>query len=544
MAGTNVPAVTFGPTGFIAPAAPAVLAGVQADISAAFGKTLNFALNTPQGQIASSQAAVIFNTNSIFVYYTNQVDPALATGRMQDAIARIYFITRLPSLPTVLQVACLGAQGVVIPVNALIADPSGNLYACTGAGTIPIGGALTLSFAAQIVGPTAVPQSVSIYQAIPGWDSVSIVSGVVGQNVESRAQFEARRKQSVAKNAVGSLPAVLGAVLAVPGVLDAYVTDNSTNAPLTIGGFTLAANSLYVAVSGGAAAAIAQAIWTKKAPGCAYNGNTAVTVFDQNSGYSPPFPSYQVSFQIPAALPVLFAITFANSTLVPADATTQIANAIIAAFNGNDGGARARIGSTIYASRFSTPIAALGSWASIISLAVGSNNTSSAVVVGSIAGNTLTVTRVVSGTLAVGQTISGSDALNLISSGMRITALGTGTGGTGTYTVGNPQTLAGASFTGTGSGVNLTASAVTGAIAVGDVLAGTGVPTGTTILSQTSGTPGGAGVYVTSGATTASGAAITAGAVITAAVANQNLVAVGIAQEPTIDPSNIFVVLQ
>ena len=69
---------------------------------------------------------------------------------------------------------------------------------------------------------------------------------------------------------------------------------------------------------------------------------------------------------------------------------------------------------------------------------------------------------------------------------------------------------AGASFTATGSGANLTTSAVTGVISVGDTISGTGIPVGTTILSQTSGTTGGAGVYVTSVATTASAASITA----------------------------------
>lgn len=69
------------------------------------------------------------------------------------------------------------------------------------------------------------------------------------------------------------------------------------------------------------------------------------------------------------------------------------------------------------------------------------------------------------------------------------------------------------SFTGTASGVNLTTTSVTGIIKVGDVVTGTGVPAGTTIVSQTSGTTGGAGVYVTSGATTASSASLTSGGI-------------------------------
>jgi hypothetical protein len=60
-----------------------------------------------------------------------------------------------------------------------------------------------------------------------------------------------------------------------------------------------------------------------------------------------------------------------------------------------------------------------------------------AVVTGSIAGTTLTVTAVTSGTLRIGQTITGAGITPV-----RIGALGTGTGGTGTYTIeGGSQTV-------------------------------------------------------------------------------------------------------
>lgn len=68
-----------------------------------------------------------------------------------------------------------------------------------------------------------------------------------------------------------------------------------------------------------------------------------------------------------------------------------------------------------------------------------------------------------------------------------------------------------ATITATGSGTNLTVTAVSGAsIVPGMVIAGTGVSVAynlpfTTIVSQTSGAAGGAGVYVTSQATTANG---------------------------------------
>jgi hypothetical protein len=67
-------------------------------------------------------------------------------------------------------------------------------------------------------------------------------------------------------------------------------------------------------------------------------------------------------------------------------------------------------------------------------------------VTGSIAGTTLTVSAVTSGALAVGQPITGTG----VTAGTVITALGTGTGGVGTYTVNNTQTVASEALTTSG----------------------------------------------------------------------------------------------
>lgn len=70
---------------------------------------------------------------------------------------------------------------------------------------------------------------------------------------------------------------------------------------------------------------------------------------------------------------------------------------------------------------------------------------SGAVVVGSISGTTLTVSSVTSGTLAVGEYLTGTG----ITVGTYISALGTGSGGTGTYTVSSSQTVSATTITAT-----------------------------------------------------------------------------------------------
>ena len=372
MSTSSVPAVQFTPAGLTQPNATEILSGVKADFNAAFGGRLNSALNTPQGQLASSTSAIVLENNSLFEHFVNQIDPETASGAMQDCIGRIYFLDRLPATPTTVSVLCTGLSGVIIPVGAKVSDTYGNLYACTGEGTIGLNGHATLTFANTKTGPIpCAPGSVNaIYQAIPGWDTAfNPGAGVVGSNVESRADFEYRRRQSVALNAVNSLASIYAAVFDVAGVSDVYVTENDRSTALAIGGMALMPHSIYVAVVGGLASDIADAIWQKKSIGANYNGNTTVQISDSSGDYSPP-PIYKVKFQRPLPLPIRFDVKIANLGGLPFNITTLIKAAIMSAFSGGDGGPRARIGSTIYASRFYAAVASIAP-ISIVSLTIG-----------------------------------------------------------------------------------------------------------------------------------------------------------------------------
>lgn len=141
------------------------------------------------------------------------------------------------------------------------------------------------------------------------------------------------------------------------------------------------------------------------------------------------------------------------------------------------------------------------------------SNPSSATFTGSISGTTLTVSSVLNGTIAVGQALFGQGlAQNTV-----ITALGTGTGGTGTYTVSDSQTVASTTInstaapaivTGSISGTTLTVSAVTsGTLKIGQTIEGTGITDGTIITAFGTGS-GGAGTYTVSASQTVSSTTI------------------------------------
>jgi len=141
------------------------------------------------------------------------------------------------------------------------------------------------------------------------------------------------------------------------------------------------------------------------------------------------------------------------------------------------------------------------------------SNPSSAIFTGSITTTTLTVSSVLSGTIAVGQAIFGEG----IAQNTVITALGTGTGGTGTYTVSNSQTVASTSINAVTSAATVTGDitgttldvtvATSGTLQIGQTLEGANVTNGTIITAFGTGS-GGTGTYTVSPSQTAASATI------------------------------------
>ena len=370
---TNVPSITWTNGAPVLPAESAILAGVQADINAAFGGGVNPGLTTPQGQLAQTETAIIGEKNNEIAYIANQVNPAFASGIWQDAIGYIYFMNRIQASGTVVNATCNGAVGTVIPAGSIAQDTNGYLYASTAAATIPTSGNVTVQFQNQTTGPIACAIGAlnKIYTAVAGWNTVSNPAvGALGNNVETRAAFELRRQASVAVNAVNSLDSIRASVLAVPNVLQAYVVDNSTNATVNYGAtsYPLAAHSICVSVAGGVSSAIATAIWNKKPPGCGYNGNTTVTVYDTT--YSTPVP-YTVTYLTPTSTPAYFTVNIQNNPLLPSNITQLVQNAVLASFNGQDGGSAVGINSTTYSGRYYANINAISPNVNVIEVYLG-----------------------------------------------------------------------------------------------------------------------------------------------------------------------------
>lgn len=101
-------------------------------------------------------------------------------------------------------------------------------------------------------------------------------------------------------------------------------------------------------------------------------------------------------------------------------------------------------------------------------------------------------------------------------------------GASATGLIGSTNTAAiGSTSTGTATGTSLVLTSLTGYVSIGDIVSGTGVTAGTTIVSQSSGTTGAAGTYVLSAASTASAATITTFGTVLDVSSTTGLISVG-----------------
>jgi uncharacterized phage protein gp47/JayE len=326
-----------------------VLANVQESWQSALGQNINLAPETPQGQLMTSQAAMIIDKDTAILDFVNQINPATATGAMQDAIGAIYFIERKPARPSIVNLVCKGLRGTRIS-GKHEANPSfarsenGDIFVCTNGGVIPESRSIELQFESVEKGDILAEAGKVrfIHRALPGWESCyNPMDGTSGVLAETPSQFEARRKRAIAKNATGSVAAIESRILDIEDVIDCKVFENPTRGERMIGSVSLKPHSVYISVDGGSDRDIGFAIYESKSAGCDMNGNTSVMVVDAASGAENTMIFQRVE-------PIDISVKVIVSDNLPDSIKESLPSAIYDSFMSN----RPTIGGTIFASQF------------------------------------------------------------------------------------------------------------------------------------------------------------------------------------------------
>lgn len=367
----TVPSIEITEQGIIAPPTSDVVSGFWDIFINAFGGDLNTTMNTPQGQLVTSLSAMTQDERNQIIKLMNMIDPRYSTGIYQDAIAYIYFLTRKKAIPSIASIEFTGLSGSVIPKGFLLVDENNNQWKTSNAYTIGVSGTVTGFVESVAVGEiSASPNTINrIVVALSGLDRVNNpTSAVVGSIVESRDDFELRRSESVSANSTLVDSAVRGTIANLPDVVDVWVQSNNSSAATTFGktNYPVDRNSILVSVVGGDDYDIAWNILVKAGTGCGFNGDTEVTVYDNDSYPTTP-PSYSVKFLRPTLTNIHFKLTIEDISKMSYQNELTIKSTLLNALK--TGATKARIAQVLRAVQYVAPIANAVSL-SIISLEV------------------------------------------------------------------------------------------------------------------------------------------------------------------------------
>lgn len=354
-----IPKIQITTQGIISPPTEQVKSGVWQMFIDAFGTDLNLSENTPQGQLVVSLTAMIQDERDAMIQQLNQFDPQYAKGVYQDGIGKIYFIDRQENTKSIAPIQLFGLSGVTVPQGFQIEDQDKNIWELTSSVSIGASGVASSTVQAVNAGSIeAAPNTINvIIKALSGLDRVTNPSAAIaGVNEESQENFETRREESVAANSKNTDSSVRGAVSNIPSVIDVWVKSNPTDKTVNFGStnYPVIRNSILISVVGGNDSDIAWQSLVKAGTGCSFNGNTEVTVYDNDTFAVSP-PDYQVKFLRPNIVTLKFKIKVDNISDMTYQDEQNMKNAILNALK--NGKTRARIAQNIRSVQYVVPVA-------------------------------------------------------------------------------------------------------------------------------------------------------------------------------------------
>lgn len=252
-----------------------------------YGADINLSSDTPDGQIMNIFLQTVLDYQDLLVQVNAMFDPDQAVGSILDARCAINGIQRQAGTYTRTNITIVTTQALNLygldqedqPIFT-VADNAGNQFELLESISIGAAGSNVLAFRAKAVGAVlTVPNTITV--------PVSIVLGVstinnpttytsLGINEETDAQFKIRRQKSVSLASQGYLAGLLASLLNISGVTSAFVYENVTG---STDGDGVPGHSIWVIVSGVySAAAVANAIYTKRNAGCGMKGDITFNV--------------------------------------------------------------------------------------------------------------------------------------------------------------------------------------------------------------------------------------------------------------------------
>lgn len=259
-----------------------LVAQLTAEYQATYGASINLGSNTPDGQMMYNFIQQILDVLQLNAQIYNSFDPDNAIGVQLDQRVSINGIQRQAGTFTITNITLVTSQSVNIygldqtaqPIFT-VADNAGTQWQLQTT-QLGVTGTQVFAFQAANAGEVFTTQNTI---TVP----VTIVLGIttinnptsyttLGINAETDAQLRVRRQQSVSLPSQGYYAGLLAALENINGVTSAFVYENTGPG---VNGAGVPGHSIWVIVAGsGAAADIANAIYTKRNAGCGMFGST------------------------------------------------------------------------------------------------------------------------------------------------------------------------------------------------------------------------------------------------------------------------------
>ena len=244
-------------TGLIVPDSSEILAEVQSEYVAAFGADLQVNNpNSPQGLLinAETQARIAVASNNATL--ANQINPSFAGGVYLDDILALMGGFRIAQSYSRVYCTITGINGTIIPSGSQAQDVYGGLWQVNGDVTIPLSGTITgIVFTAINPGPLVLtPGDLNlIVNNVLGWETITnpAANYITGTFTQSDASARQYRTNILYLQGNSLAQAVVSGLNATVGVNSVAFLENPSSSPATIGGVTMAANSIYACVDGG-----------------------------------------------------------------------------------------------------------------------------------------------------------------------------------------------------------------------------------------------------------------------------------------------------
>lgn len=278
-------------------------------------------------------------------YIYNSQYPSTAQKNQLANVVMYNGILKQDATNSTAEETIIGSEGTVIPAGSKVSVQStGSVFVTTSEVIIPSSGTISVAMNSEEKGAIeATAGTLTVIETpIFGWTSATNSNdALVGREDETDAELRTRREQSTQALGQNLVDSLFGQLLNIPGVEDAVVISNGTDAVVD----GIPAHQFLSAVLGGEDDDIAEVVWKNTPQGIKSFGSTTV-IRDDDQG----FPQ-EVKFSRPVDVDIYFKIDITTDANFPGTGEDDIKSDVV-----DYGIANFKISDDVILSQFYTPI--------------------------------------------------------------------------------------------------------------------------------------------------------------------------------------------